>query len=348
MKKIDSSHWYFVETPLQLINAFEAVNYFSPDSYKNTFLIRKSANKRVNNQLMKTLSLYDLDKIRVVYLGSVFPKIYFLSIIKIIFIIILSSGKNKFYLGEFNALWARVIPYIFLNSPFVLFDDGSATIAIHHYKYDFSKYRGSAKWKKKLKTPILRLLFGGIEKITLFTMYDLSPYPKQKYFKNSFAYLKQKISIEFSNDEVIYFIGGNWVESKEIKKEDYINLLVKIFKKYVDKKKKIVYLAHRRETLEKFKKLKAKLELKWEFVAPEVPVEIYFLQKKENPMNIVGFSSTALFTLSKMYSPKHLISFRVPENLLAKDIVDSTQIINNYYLNSGNIKFEDIDLASNL
>ena len=179
-------------------------------------------------------------------------------------------------------------------------------------------------------------------------MYDLNPYPKQNYFKNSFAFLRQKISIEFSNDDIVYFIGGNWVESNEIKKEDYINLLAKIFKKYADKKKKIVYLAHRRETLEKFKKLKAKLELKLEFVAPDVPVEIYFLQKKENPINIVGFSSTALFTLSKMYRPKHLISFRVPKNLLAEDSVDSTQIINNYYSNSGNIKFEDIDLASNL
>ena len=348
MKSMDCSNWYFVETPLQLINAFEAVNYFSPDSYKNTFFIRKSSSKRVNEQLLKTLDLYNLKRIRIVYLGAVFPKIYFFNILKIIFIILLSSGKNKFYLGEYSALWARVIPYTFSKSPFVLFDDGSATIALHHYKYDFSKYRGSTKWRKKLKTPILKLLFGGIEKITLFTMYDLKPYPNQNCFKNSFALLRQKISIEFFDDEVVYFIGGNWVESNEIKKADYINLLAKIFKKYTDQKKKIVYLAHRRETLEKFNELKAKFKFKLEVVAPDVPVEIYFLHKKENPMNIVGLGSTALFTLSQMYSPNELISFRVPRSLLAGDVVESTDIINNYYTNCGNIKFKDIDLVSNL
>lgn len=344
MKSKDCSNWYFVETPLQLINAFEAVNHFSLHGFKNTFFIRKTSSKRVNQQLKKTLSLYDLSRIRIVYLGAIFPKLYFFSVLKIILIIISSSGKNKFYLGEFNALWARVIPYIFSNSTFVLFDDGSATIAIHHYKYDFSKYRGSTKWKKILKTPILKLLFGSIEKITLFTMYDLNPYPKQNYFKNSFAFLRQKIGVEIFNEKIVYFIGGNWVESNEIKKRDYINLLERIFKKYTDEKKKIIYLAHRRENLEKFTKLKAMFDSQLEVVAPDVPVEIYFLQKKENPVNLAGLGSTALFTLSKMYQPNELISFKVPRSILAENTVESTEIINDYYANFGNIKFEDIDL----
>ena len=51
------SNWLFVESPLQLINAFEAVSYFSQEDDINTIVIRKLANDFVNEQIEKMLDI---------------------------------------------------------------------------------------------------------------------------------------------------------------------------------------------------------------------------------------------------------------------------------------------------
>ena len=119
----------------------------------------------------------------IIYIGELFPKLYFFNVVTIIFKILSQSGVHKFYIGEYSALWARIIPYLFSKSFFILFDDSSTTIALHQYEYDFSKYRASSKWKKFIKVPILKLLYGGARKVPLFTMFDLKPYPSQKVLK---------------------------------------------------------------------------------------------------------------------------------------------------------------------
>ena len=347
MKNRGCSNWFFVESPLQLINAFEALHYFSLEHQNNIILIRRSSSELANKQLEKTLQFYDVSKVHIIYIGELFPKLYFFNVVTIIFKILSQSGMHKFYIGEYNALWARIFPYLFSKSFFILFDDGSATIALHQYEYDFSKYRASSKWKKFIKVPILKLLYGGARKVTLFTMFDLKPYPSQKVFKNSFAFLKQKLRVESSNPDLVYFIGGNWVESNEVKKEDYLLLLTNIFKIYTDQKKKIIYIPHRKEKLEKFNGLRAMFDCSLEIITLDVPVEIYFLHKKEKPINIGGFGSTALFTLGQMYTPKDLISYRIPRYMLAGNLAESTGIITSYYEALATIDFKDINVSSN-
>jgi hypothetical protein len=75
--------------------------------------------------------------------------------------------------------------------------------------------------------------------------------------------------------------------------------LKKLMKKY---NKKIVYILHRNEKIEKFNDMQNIVIKKLDY-----PIELYGINEKEIPLRIISFFSTALYTMKLIYKETEVL-----------------------------------------
>ena len=199
------------------------------------------------------------------------------------------------FISKLEVVPKIVIPNVEKEKVFLL-DDGVMTISIYENniktnkinKYDFKE---------------LRFLFFGLnvkikDKINLFTYFDLEPVSGMKITKNELNFLKD---IYFKDakkeDETIYFLGHP--SSKYIDDDSYLNSLVELTKRF---NKKIVYIPHRGENKEAKDILLSMMDTGLFSIKDiNMPVELYFLENKIYPSQVISYYSTALITLKIIY-----------------------------------------------
>lgn len=302
-------NWFFVETPLQVINAIEALKYLTKADEKNILVIKNPQSNEVRAQIDEVLKFLKQDNLEIILIGKTWPSLYFLRVMILFFRMLGHIGHQNYFIGEFNSFWMRLLTFVFTKSEYTLFDDGAATINLHYFKYDFSKYPTHSRVVKAIKTPIFKVLNKGAAKIRLFTMFNLKPYDNQEIFYNNFDYLKS-LMIDIQQDsEHIYLIGTDFVEAKWMKKGQYLKCINTAINGYIEQGKTIIYMPHRNEKLEKLKPIKKQYGDAFNIVQPKMPIEMYFLHQKIKPLFVVGFGSTALYTLGKMFNPQEVVSY---------------------------------------
>lgn len=304
---VNKINWFLVETPLQVINAAEATNHFIAEGTNSTFVVRLGGDEKVNQQIEQTLRFFGTASFNVIFLGKRSPSLFFFEWLWLFFRMISYTGRQFFFVGEFNATWMRILPFFFTGSRYTLLDDGMSTTTLHHHKYDFSKYPANSRLKKAIKIPFFRLLHRGIDRVALFTMFNLTPFDNQQIDSNDYELTCSKITNFEIDTETAYLIGSDYVEACWVSKEDYLRHVGSVVDRFLELGKTVVYLPHRYEAIEKFSPFFEKYKESFSIKVLNVPIELYFLQSHKRPSVVAGFGSTALYTLGKMFKPATVV-----------------------------------------
>ena len=105
--------------------------------------------------------------------------------------------------------------------------------------------------------------------------------------QNKFLSIKSELDNKSVSD-IVFILGGNFVEAEMISFQNYLNHIQKIKNNF--KSKKLVYVPHRRELESNYKKYMM------EILIPDTCFEIFLTKINQLPSVIISFFSTALYT----------------------------------------------------
>jgi len=322
---------FVVESPLQLLSAIEANNYFKHQ--ENILIIKYSSYRthKQNNDQMSLLKNY-INWNKVYEIGSSFSTkqsnlklLYFIKKIKKTY-----TSINKIFIGEYRS-WVEREYFNVLNPKqcFIL-DDGNITIELQNSFIPYAKYYyfGSNYLKifiDRLQHKIFTFLLFGLNKtrkdINIFTCFNVEAYSQdQVIIKHSFEYLKVENKQKEILQNTVYFFGGNLSELGLISQEQELNLFKKILKYFSNKNIKMVYLPHRRESSQKLNYIRDILDIPLRYST--YPAEIEFAMMKELPQYLASFMSTALHTVSNIVDFEEVIAFQIPYTIINKVYLD--------------------------
>ncbi len=337
MKK--SKNLFIVETPFQLMSAIEAKNYFN--ATLNDLLIYYSLSVRNNAQIDNLLTLSNWDRIiRVKSIKQ--PK---LSLIRNLFVLkkmqVENDAYDKIFIGEFrNGIFRLFLCTLAHNDQYLL-DDGTATIEIQNDYLTGKINYVNESFRYKLILSFFSYKSHCINKINLFTCFDLKPHDDQKIVKNKFSTLRKLASEDVkicSND--VYFLGGDYLEKNYVSENYYLETLKKIRQYYGDNK--IIYIPHRGEDEKNILKIMQIDGFAIERFSNIAEVE--FVLRNIYPRIIASFCSTALYTLQIIFQNSQIDSFLIPQVELNPIYQRRIEEFYDFYRNTRNINV--IDLTS--
>ncbi len=285
---------FIIGTPLQLINAIEAVHHFK---LKNNILILVHRSRESNmKQMQEILDLHPWDEIIEIPYSSNSSLMKYVKLVK--------DLKNHAY-GYLFMAKLEVVPKLLLanlnKQKVFLLDDGTLTIAI------YEKYIRTNKLNKYNFKELRFLLFGLKVKIrdtiNLFSLFNLSQANSNEVVKNNLDYLREtylntEARKEFKKDEdTVYFLGQPLDSLIDIR--EYKQSLEAVIKKY---NKKIIYICHRGESKQTQDLLSTIDKDYFELLDIGMPVELYFLFNKIYPSQIISYCSTAVTTVDLLYN----------------------------------------------
>jgi len=178
------------------------------------------------------------------------------------------------------------------------------------------------------------------EKLKFFTIFDFKKNKiKFNIDHNDFKYLSGKI-VKFKRSDSTYIIGQPFVELDILLFKDYILGLEKITNNNV----KTIYIPSRKESDKNLAKIKNHLKIT--ILNTDLNIENYLIKNKIIPKKIVGFTSSALVSLNRIFnSKKNNIGIK---SYRPNKMINST--LNNYsfdqfynFLKNNNIQITEYD-----
>lgn len=298
-----------VESPLQLLCAYEAIEFFK---LNYILYVRFSDNQLNNSQMKVIIDELNLKNVKYFTLGS---KKNLFNILKLISLIskIKIYRYDSYILGDYLSGFLRLLMKFINQKKVILLDDGVATFKI----------------QKELETKNLP--------IDLFTMFDIKSIPNQKIFNNNFKALQNRYTLSNTN-EVDIFIGGKLVDLEIVTLDTYLAVLHNVIKK--SDTGKLLYFPHRGTSqivLDEISSIEGV-----ELIYPDVTVEFYLLKKNIYPKNIYSILSTALFSLSKIFDTSTVVAFK--PNFLKNDRENHIDNIYDRIKNHKHIKIIELSM----
>jgi len=261
----------FIESPLQLLNAYEAIEKFSIKKYE--IVVRLSNIPQNDEHIQYVIDKLNIQNINYITIGIENRNfIDYLQLFYYKYIYEISKDIDKIFIGNYNSGFLNLIIQKTEKEKIILLDDGAKTIDIQKKFTDLDNYN-------------------------LFTMYDFKANKNQEIVKNNFLRLQNNLQKLKINQEQILFLGLKLSEIEIVTEKYYIEQIIKITSFYKDKK--IVYISHRGEDKAKLEKLQNIQNL--EVLQLDYPVELYGLYNEEIPYQVASFYSTALLTMKNIY-----------------------------------------------
>lgn len=297
---------FFVQSPLQLLNAIEAKHHFKLS--KNILIIRYNSSELNNSQINQMLSYNDtFGKIIKI---SVCNKIDYLKIFIILKEFLLYRNE-KIFVGDIRSILSYMPLKFIANKKLFLLDDGLPTLNIY----------------KKNKT------------INIYTFLNINNNSEKRIIvKNDFSYIRTLKNIENKNIEVdkVYFIGAPLVEKGVLSLNIFIARMEAILDFYKKRNIKVVYLPHRAEDLNKLDVLEFDSIIK-----NTIPIEVMFIESDSLPANIASFYSAALYTLHTLFKNEiNITSFYIDKKDLRAKSVKVIGECYEYYSNQFDVIYD--------
>ncbi|MEN8303505.1 MAG: polysialyltransferase family glycosyltransferase [Campylobacterota bacterium] len=295
---------FIVGTPLQLLNAIEAAEHFK---LENNILVIVHRSLEANRaQIDAVRSLYEWKEIIDIEYSKNSSILKYVDVVRH-----LKKHVYKYiFIPKLEVVPKLIIPNVIKEKVFLL-DDGIMTVSIYENSIKAGKLN-------KYNFKEIRFLFFGLkikikDKINLFTYFDLKPIDGIEVVKNELKFLK-KTYLEGADidSSSIYFLGHP--SSKYIDDDKYIESLHKLID---NSNKKIIYIPHRGESKAMKDILNSIDNPLFRIMDINMPVELYFLENKIYPSQVVAYYSTALVTLNIIYKDCKISFIPIP---LDKDI----------------------------
>lgn len=291
-KKISMKNIFFINSPFQLLCAIEAKAFFN---LNNSILIIFNKGKGRNyDQISNLLSNYQSSFDEVIELEYKLKSLtgWLNGFKKFERLIKCFPKVGTIFIGDYRNGLVRHFHNSVSYENIYIIDDGFATINV--YKKIKNTFNYDYKEKIKLILSFFRYRYKINENITFFTMF--APlFSKENVINNEFINIFHNISKKTS--ENIYFLGTPLVEDKIVSKEYYLKKIKEITDHFGSVS--VTYFPHRREERKKLREIELKTEIKVQEIS--IPIELY-LMDAEWPSKVISFYSTALYSISKMFS----------------------------------------------
>lgn len=338
---MNKKNLFIIASPLQLVNAMEAVYYFKTSYNILIVMYNSSLNSIDFNQKINLLDIEEWDEIVYYDLGKIAKKKRFFKQVELIKKL-RKDEYNYLFSGDFGTIQKAIMANVNVENIYLL-DDGTASIMIYETlknEHFFNKIPFFKKIKL-LRYLLMNLRYQIKQNINYFTIYHLSSLPHMNVIQHDFSFLKKTKLQECIKTKTIYILGQNLVEVGFIKEEIYLKYLKKIIENYDGK---IIYKPHRSE-----KVTDSYLSLVSEnfLIDTEInqgPVEITFLNNKIYPSIVISFFSSALFSLDKIFENTLIYSVKIDEKDLIKKH-NNVEVINSCYAFLKNTNVKDIDIC---
>lgn len=303
---------YVISSPLQLINAIEARERF-PHSGEDVllYIYRKQAD------LDSVSGILDKQWAEIKYFSlSAFTRLFYPLLLRRL---LEKNTIDRVYLGYPYNIRAHIANVCDVET--WLLDDGTFTLWLNE---ELSK-ASSELWKPPSIADRLlgrRVDLSYLNKIVLFTTYDIQTPQSQVVVRNDFSRIKSQITEKPAGEEVLFI--GTPVEGRMLPSLEHFLSAMKQVRAFYGQRK-IVYALHRHED-EKLRQ--AQLEpFGISTVRFNTPLEVACYERRDAPFEIASFTSSALGNLHDIYGFSAR-SFRVPEQNL---ISERKEIFNTLY-----------------
>ncbi|HFU75314.1 MAG TPA: hypothetical protein ENK91_09050 [Bacteroidetes bacterium] len=303
---------FIVSSPLQVMNAIEAVEHFKTQN--NILLILSTENTNQLTQMNQLLTF--IDWFRVEYISPLTYKginrFFFPRLISHQLKDIKNYKIDKLFVGDYRSEHLNHIVNYFQHKDVYLLDDGLNQLSYH-------KYILTPSYKLRIRRFIYKAFFYKLSKVkyTMFTMFTIK---NEKVINNNHSFFKKYINTKIIEDKV-YFIGQPLVDLKIMSEENFKKELLKVILFY--SKKRFIYILHRKEDGERIKKISN--EFNFEYKKFNNVIEIEMLNSKKIPSDFATFFSTAIITLPSFIKDAKYITFK--SQYFNNNVVDTIEDI---------------------
>lgn len=233
----------------------------------------------------------------------------------------LTSGPHCFLVGEYRSAfsWAVIHSLSDLSDRIIVVDDGTAMLRIDRRS---SVFRSSKVRKQKLKELVFRTIGipGTVPRsgLTFFTNFPISQTVAQHdvIIRNDYRFLAASQRQLPPDEEFVYVIGNPLLEVGVVDSGDLELALRLIDYASTLAGRKVIYLAHRRERLEKLNYLNRAATV----VIPSVPFELYAATVGKRPSVLVGYQSSLFTTAAQIFGDAiEIISVQLPRDQIGEN-----------------------------
>lgn len=295
-------------SPMQVVNGIEAIKHFS---LTETILVltfkRGSKHQKNNDQLEEIAKLHNWKQ--VIRMNSSPKTSKFMENLGLITKLKKMHFNYVFvgYLTKTN----RVILSNLNSNNLYLIDDGTATINV--YKNTLLKNKINKFAFKNLKFLLCGLRINIKKQINLFTSFNLKQEDEREIITNNYSHCKLMLANTANYEDIAIFLGQPLIDKNEINSSDYIHYIKEIITR---QDSKLRYIPHRSEKVNS--ELKQLVSEKFEIVEIDLPIELYFIRNNFLPKKVIGFCTSATFTLDKIFPDSTLEHIVIPEQKLLK------------------------------
>ncbi len=323
----EKKNLFIVNSPLQLLNAIEAVYKFNLKNLLLVAIYNRSENNK--NQMENKIKEFSFDEV-VRFTPKKGSK--YIGYIRLINQLKEYQYDNVFT-GELEDPSFRVLVANIKKEKLFLLDEGTSTIVDYETKIKKNKFN-------KLEYKLIRYLFAGFnlklkDTINFFTYYDFEPLDGGDVIRNRLEYMRKDFkqnSVDYS--DTLFFLGKPLFIFSD--KNEFDIVLQNVLQKY--KSKKIVYFPHKDEsdTIKNIKKICKDIE----FLEINQPIEEYFLKNGIYPKHIISCSSTALITTKILFDECSVEYIKIKNPNTNLDYMKNSDIIYNYFEKNSILKFK--------
>lgn len=298
-------HLYFLQSPLQAVNAFEARGTIADGAERHEVVVFEQREAENNRILANTLHRLGWTPWRTVPFragnaGKMWEWCRLRAALGRL------GGVERVYLGDFAAGMAVAAANLFPDAEHYLLDDGTSTINFPAFRYEGRRPEHlpaarSVSWLGY--RPVLP------SELTFFSIYDVPVRPPDRLRRNRLEFLREQL--RFDSEGPVFFIGSCLPDVEVITFAQFDQLLRAARHRLGDRE--ILYFPHRRELLHR--KTELFREMGIQVVSADLPFELELLHRDARPSLIATFYSTALDTLRLALAGRrgHLVAFHVPE-----------------------------------
>lgn len=311
---------FFIYSPFQAICTFEAIEKFN---ISEPVIFCMGGNYLVKNSktplLLKELGL----SFNYINTGPHFKRVFNLYRYH--------NQYERCFIGDYFNPDLRFLAAYFLKRKGELYylDDGASTITAFRSKYPLLK--SSLRVKLQYVFPAIMSFFKG-HTGRFFSIFDIPD-----GIKNDLSAIKKRFSQEKEKKDGIFIIGTTYKGFKS--PETFFPLLKETIKIFCNTTEPLFYSPHRAAVNDEMI-LKICNENGVNYIIGEYCVEVDYLNNNYNPSVIIGFGSTALFTLKRIFNESKIVSIKYPAVMVQGN--ESTYDAVNEYLKEAGVEIVTI------
>lgn len=294
---------FLINTPHQLINAFEARHHFGLPECLLVVDISETYRPSQYETLLQDMSWEKVKFINPAFhtnsggrnnIGAKFKRFYndYDKTKQLDAIAGATDTVQSVFLGNYNNKFMRHFANNIGTDNVCLLDDGTRTVSVGKIRRNlhtkgqdsFSRIAG-----RRFKDRIFGLDMTHPRQVTYFTTYDIEPCNGDRLEINEYSYLKSMASLKTTSDEV-YFLGQPLVEGGLLQMEVFVEYIGKVVQFFSGEN--FVYLPHKHERHDKVNYLKNTLGIATRSF--DVPIEYQMSVRGNRPKILASFFSSAM------------------------------------------------------